>query len=62
MSDGIDVAIRIGHLSDSGLIVRKLGMTSRNIVASPKYLKINGTPKQPQDLEQHKQQKILYLL
>jgi DNA-binding transcriptional LysR family regulator len=53
VSDGIDVAIRIGHLSDSGLIARKLGMTSRNIVASPKYLKIKGTPKQPQDLEQH---------
>jgi DNA-binding transcriptional LysR family regulator len=48
-----DVAIRFGPLADSGLTARKLGETSRVIVASPDYLKQHGTPRRPEDLHQH---------
>jgi DNA-binding transcriptional LysR family regulator len=45
-----DVAIRFGLLADSMLTARKLGETSRVIVASPGYLAKQGTPRSPEDL------------
>lgn len=50
---GIDVAIRLGSLSDSSLIARKLGESRRIICASPAYLKNNGVPQTPAELEHH---------
>lgn len=50
---GIDVAIRVGRLSDSSLKARKLGDSNRVIAASPAYLKQHGTPKHPKELEEH---------
>ena len=50
IEDGIDVAVRIGHLPDSALIVRRLGETRRVVVASPVYLRKRGRPKHPDDL------------
>nr|WP_246175897.1 LysR family transcriptional regulator [Roseovarius bejariae] len=50
---GFDVAIRIGHLNDSSLIVRKLGETRMKVVAAPAYLKAHGTPNHPADLSEH---------
>ncbi len=48
--DGVDVAIRVGHLSDSSFVARKLA-TSRSVVcASPLYLKQKGSPSHPRDL------------
>jgi DNA-binding transcriptional LysR family regulator len=38
VEDGIDLAIRIGHLADSSDIVRKVGAVRRVLVASPDYL------------------------
>lgn len=49
----VDVAIRFGPLADSGLMARKLGETRRVIVASPDYLARAGTPRVPEDLNQH---------
>lgn len=48
-----DVAIRIGKLSDSSLVARKLAEANLNICASPDYLAARGTPKQLPDLAQH---------
>jgi DNA-binding transcriptional LysR family regulator len=48
-----DVAIRVGHLSDSSLITRKIGAARRMIVASPSYLEKYGTPRTPDDLKNH---------
>ena len=53
VSEGIDVAIRIGKLEDSNLIARKIGSCPRVMVASPGYLKVNGIPKNADDLLRH---------
>jgi len=51
VEDGIDVAIRIGQLPDSGLIARRFGATRRIVVASPRHLaEQGGPPRHPDDL------------
>src|SRR4029453_16982537 len=50
----IDVAVRVGPLSDSSLMSRKVGEVGRVICASPQYLKQFGTPKSRDDLAQHR--------
>lgn len=52
-SDEADVAIRVGPLVDSDLRARKLGESSRILVASPGYLSTYGTPTHPCDLDHH---------
>src|SRR3989304_4324233 len=42
--EGFDVAIRIGELSDSSLVARKLSPDSRVICAAPGYLQKAGMP------------------
>ena len=53
VEEGLDVAIRIGHLPDSQLIARRLGVTRRIVVGSPGYLKRHGTPRHPSELAAH---------
>jgi DNA-binding transcriptional LysR family regulator len=53
VEDGIDVAVRIGHLADSSLIARRAGATRRVLVASPSYLERRGVPATPLDLARH---------
>lgn len=53
VAEGIDVAIRAGTLSDSGLIGKKLGVALWVPFASPQYLKKAGTPKHPKELGEH---------
>ncbi len=53
IEEKIDVAIRLGRLSDSSLIARKIGEMRRVIVASPAYLAEKGRPKAPADLLNH---------
>jgi DNA-binding transcriptional LysR family regulator len=60
VEDGIDVAVRIGELADSGLHARRIGTARRICVASPAYLEEHGTPKAPGDLHEHSC--ILYTL
>lgn len=50
VEDRIDVAIRIGSLSDSSLVARKLGNISMRLCASTDYLAANGEPNTPQQL------------
>jgi DNA-binding transcriptional LysR family regulator len=51
VEEGFDVAIRAGKLADSSLVARSLGFMQSYVVASPTFLKRNGTPKVPADLE-----------
>lgn len=53
IEEGIDVAVRIGALADSGLVARPVGHVRRQWVASPAYLTTHGTPKAPADLARH---------
>jgi DNA-binding transcriptional LysR family regulator len=48
-----DVAIRIGNLSKSGLIARKIASNRRLVVASPSYIRQHGEPHSPPDLASH---------
>ncbi|MBY5534361.1 LysR family transcriptional regulator [Rhizobium leguminosarum] len=49
----VDVALRIGHLTDSALITTRVGSVRRVICASPEYLARRGVPRQPEDLARH---------
>lgn len=53
VEQGIDLAIRVGEITDESLVARKIGMVRRLTVASPAYLKSNGTPRTPGDLQRH---------
>jgi DNA-binding transcriptional LysR family regulator len=53
LDEGLDVAVRIGNLSDSTLLVRRVGEVRRLVVASPGYIAQRGTPQRPADLARH---------
>jgi DNA-binding transcriptional LysR family regulator len=53
IDEGIDLAIRIGALSDSRLIARRLCNNQRVLVASPSYLARRGVPTRPDELTEH---------
>ncbi|MCA1536653.1 LysR family transcriptional regulator [Bradyrhizobium sp. NBAIM03] len=54
VEDGVDVAIRIGHLPDSGFTAIKVGMVRRVICGAPSYFEKNGIPASPSDLKDHR--------
>jgi DNA-binding transcriptional LysR family regulator len=53
VGDALDLALRYGHLPDSGLVARKLCETRRITCAAPAYLARRGTPRTPEDLAGH---------
>jgi DNA-binding transcriptional LysR family regulator len=53
VEEGVDLAVRIGHLADSSLVARHVGDMRRIIVASPGYLKSRGEPRRPKDISAH---------
>ena len=53
VEDGIDLAVRIGHLADSTLVARHVGEMRRIVVASPTYLKARGEPRTPEAIASH---------
>jgi len=44
LAEGLDVAIHVGPMADSGLIAFKIGALSRHLCASPAYLERRGVP------------------
>ena len=53
VEESVDCVLRVGPLSDSGLIARKIGDLPLINVASPAYLAQHGTPAAPDDLGTH---------
>lgn len=54
LENNLDVAVRVGNLSDSSLIAKRIGDIGRVLVASPDYLARYGTPTTPENLYNHK--------
>ena len=54
ISEGFDMAVRIGDLENSTLRARKLCQTTRRMVASPAYLDKHGRPERIDDLNAHR--------
>jgi DNA-binding transcriptional LysR family regulator len=54
VEEGVDLAVRIGQLSDTSLVARRVGETRRVLVAAPDYLARRGLPQVPQDLKNHR--------
>jgi len=54
ISEGFDMAIRVGELEDSSLRARKLTETTKRMIASPDYFKKFGRPHKIDDLNDHK--------
>jgi DNA-binding transcriptional LysR family regulator len=53
VEDGVDLAVRIGHLADSSLVARHVGEMRRIVVASSAYLKARGEPRTPAAVASH---------
>src|SRR5882757_2198544 len=51
--EGVDIALRLGPLSDSSMKLRALGQSRRLLVAAPDYLMAHGRPALPRDLDGH---------
>jgi len=54
LEEGIDVAIRIGRLQDSGFSAVQVGTVRRVVCASPDYFRQHGVPQTPADLKNHR--------
>jgi DNA-binding transcriptional LysR family regulator len=53
VEDGVDLAVRIGHLPDSSLVARHVGEMRRIVVASSDYLRQRGEPDTPEAIASH---------
>lgn len=53
LDENLDLAIRIGRLSDSSLIVRQLAPSRLLLCASPAYIEQHGSPSSPNELGAH---------
>jgi DNA-binding transcriptional LysR family regulator len=55
VDEGVDIALRIGHLPDSALVATRLGGDVRRVVVgSPQYLAKHPPIKKPADLAKHR--------
>jgi DNA-binding transcriptional LysR family regulator len=53
IKEGFDLAVRIGPLTETGLVTRRVGQVRRVLFASPDYLARMGRPRTPKDLRAH---------
>jgi DNA-binding transcriptional LysR family regulator len=53
VGESVDLALQLGTLADSSLIMRKIADAARVLCASPAYLSRAGRPETPNDLYQH---------
>lgn len=60
IEEGIDIAVRIGDLSDSRLLSRKLAPYRLSCYASPDYLATRDMPFHPDDLQAHETVNLRY--
>lgn len=54
IDEGIDVALRVGHLADSNFVAVRIGEVRRVVAASPQYLAQHPVINEPADLAKHR--------
>lgn len=54
VDEGIDIAIRIGHLPDSSFAAVRVGTVRRVVCGSRAYFEAHGMPRSPADLANHR--------
>ncbi len=54
VTEGADLSIRLGAITDPSVVRRRLGTMERLLVAAPGYLKKHGVPRTPEDLANHR--------
>lgn len=54
VDEGIDVAVRIGHLPDASYAATRVGSMRQVICGAPAYLAQRGMPQHPDELAQHR--------
>jgi len=54
ISEGFDVAIRMGEMEDSTLKARRICDTTMRMIGSPAYFAANGHPERIEDLNEHR--------
>ena len=53
IEDRLDLALRVGEVTDASLVVRRGGTASFVVVAAPSYIERKGKPSTPADLTSH---------
>lgn len=53
VTGGFDCVIRVGYLSDTELVARRVGSINGSLVASPDYIREHGLPRRPDDITAH---------
>ena len=54
IEEGLDLAVRIGHLEDSSMMASKVGEVRWMVCGCPSYFEKYGTPREPKDLADHR--------
>jgi DNA-binding transcriptional LysR family regulator len=52
--EGVDCVLRVGELSSSGMVARRLAMLEEGTFASPTYLQRQGEPRTLEELDRHR--------
>jgi DNA-binding transcriptional LysR family regulator len=52
IEEGLDIAVRLAHLSDASFTAIRVGAVRNVVCASPAYLKRHGVPRSPADLKE----------
>jgi len=53
VEEGMDIAVRLAPLQDSGIVAARLGEVRRLICAAPSYVELMGLPATPIELQRH---------
>lgn len=53
IQDRLDLAMRVGEISDASVVARRIGTAARVVVAAPSYIERRGEPSNPAELAGH---------
>lgn len=53
VEEGMDAAVRLAPLPDSGIVAARLGEVRRLVCAAPSYVERAGAPEEPAELQRH---------